>query len=222
LAKLLPNCDEVQEVSIIPRGMAAGYTMSRPSDDDNHMTFNKLNDLIAMTMGGRIAEEIIFKDISTGAQNDIKQATELARKMGTEWGMSKELGFVGYDTGAEPFLGRNYQMPAKYSEKTAAMIDEEIRKILDYNYKKAFKILNENKKLMDEMSNLLFLKETIYKDEVDMIMKGESVEKIVEEMDQKEKDRMEKEKKTKEDGFLVKKLRDLDAKFKTAEMLFKA
>jgi cell division protease FtsH len=222
LAKLLPNCDEVQEVSIIPRGMAAGYTMSRPSDDDNHMTFNKLNDIIAMTMGGRIAEEIIFKDISTGAQNDIKHATELARKMVAEWGMSKELGFVGYDTSAEPFLGRDSQNQSKYSEKTAATIDEEIRKILNYNYERAFKILKENKKLMDEMSNLLIVKETIYKEEVDMIMKGEAVDKIIAEMDKKAKERKEKEEKVKADNILSKRMRELETKLKTAEMLLKA
>lgn len=222
LAKLLPNCDEIQEVSIIPRGMAAGYTMSRPNEDDNHMTFNKLNDLIAMSMGGRIAEEIIFKDISTGAQNDIQRATELARKMVTEWGMSKELGFVGYDTSAEPFLGRDYKNQSKYSEKTASTIDEEIRKILNYNYGRALKILKENKKLMDEMSSLLFTRETIYKEEVDMIMKGESVKKIIKEMELKDKVRKEKEEKIKANNIVARKLRELETKLKTAEMLLKA
>ena len=222
LAKLLSFCDEVQEVSIIPRGMAAGYTMSRPSDDDVHMTYNKLNDNIAMSMGGRIAEEIIFKDISTGAQNDIKHATELARRMVTEWGMSKQLGFVGYDTSSEPFLGRDYQRQSKYSEKTASTIDEEIRGILDYNYERALKILKENKKLMDEMSNLLFEKETIYKEEVDLIMKGEPVEKIIVEMEKKAKERKKKEEKAKAESIISKKIRDLEKRLKTAEMLMKA
>ncbi|MDD4110503.1 MAG: AAA family ATPase, partial [Clostridia bacterium] len=222
LAKLLPFCDEVQEVSIIPRGMAAGYTMSRPSDDDNHMTYNKLNDNIAMSMGGRIAEELVFKDISTGAQNDIQHATELARRMVTEWGMSKQLGFVGYDTVAEPFLGRDYQRQSKYSERTAATIDDEIRGILNYNYERAFKILEENKKLMDEMSKLLFEKETIYKEEVDLIMKGEPIENIIAEMDKKAKERKIKEEKAKADSLITKKIRELDTRLKTAEMLSKA
>ena len=222
LGKLLPNCDEVQEVSIIPRGMAAGYTMSRPNEDDNHVTYNKLLDQISMCMGGRIAEEIVFKDISTGAQNDIKQATEIARKMVTEWGMSKELGFVGYDTSTEPFLGRDYQNQSKYSEKTAATIDSEIRDILKYCYDRATKILKENRKLMDTMSEILLLKETIYKEEVDMIMQGKSVEEIVKEMDKKFNERKIKEEKVKADMQISKKINQLNEKIKTAEMLLKA
>lgn len=222
LGKILENCDEVQEVSIIPRGNAAGYTMSRPSEDDNHVTYKKLLDQISMTMGGRIAEEIVFGDISTGAQNDIQQATELARRMVTEWGMSKSLGFVGYDTSTQPFLGRDYQNQSKYSEKTAATIDEEIREILKSCYERATKILKENRILMDRMSDLLILKETIYKEEVDMIMAGKTVEEIVSEMDKKVAERKAKEKKYKADGELTKKIRDMDEKLKTAEMLLKA
>ena len=222
LGKVLQNCDEVQEVSIIPRGMAAGYTMSRPSEDDNHVTYKKLLDQISMTMGGRIAEEIVFGDISTGAQNDIQQATELARRMVTEWGMSKQLGFVGYDTSTQPFLGRDYQNQSKYSEKTAATIDEEIRGILKGCYDRATKILKDNRILMDRMSDLLVLKETIYKEEVDMIMAGKTVEEIVAEMDKKAAERKEKEKKYKADGELSKKVREMDEKLKTAEMLLKA
>lgn len=222
LGKILPNCDEVQEVSIIPRGMAAGYTMSRPSEDDNHVTYKKLLDQISMAMGGRIAEEIVFGDISTGAQNDIQQATELARRMVTEWGMSKQLGFVGYDTSTQPFLGRDYQNQSKYSEKTAATIDEEIRGILKDCYDRATKVLKDNRILMDRMSDLLILKETIYKEEVDMIMAGKTVEEIVAEMDKKAAERREKEKKYKADGELSKKVREMDEKLKTAEMLLKA
>ena len=222
LGKLLPNCDEVQEVSIIPRGMAAGYTMSRPNEDDNHVTYNKLLDQISMCMGGRIAEEIVFKDISTGAQNDIKQATEIARKMVTEWGMSKELGFVGYDTSTEPFLGRDYQNQSKYSEKTAATIDSEIRDILKYCYDRATKILKENRKLMDTMYEILLLKKKIYKEEEDMIMQGKSVEEIVKEMDKKFNERKIKEEKVKADMQISKKINQLNEKIKTAEMLLKA
>ena len=222
LGKLLPNCDEVQEVSIIPRGMAAGYTMSRPDEDNNHVTYKKLLDQISMTMGGRIAEEIIFGDISTGAQNDIMQATELARRMVTEWGMSKQLGFVGYDTSAQPFLGRDYQNQSKYSEKTAATIDEEIRSILKDCYTRATKILKENKVLMDRMSEILLLKETIYKEEVDMIMEGKSVEEIISEMDKKAELRKKKEEKGRLDLELSKKVKQIDDKIKTAEMLLKA
>lgn len=222
LGKLLENCDEVQEVSIIPRGNAAGYTMSRPSEDDNHMTYNKLNDQIAMCMGGRIAEEIVFKDISTGASNDIQQATDLARKMVTEWGMSSKLGFIGYDTGAQPFLGRDYNNQYKYSEETAAIIDEEIRKILNYNYERAFKLLKENRKIMDKMSELLILKETIYKEEVDMLMAGKSVKAIVKEMNEKAEILREKEEKGRKNNEYLRKLNEINNKLKTAEMLLKA
>ena len=222
LGKLLPNCDEVQEVSIIPRGMAAGYTMSRPNEDDNHVTYKKLLDQISMCMGGRIAEELVFGDISTGAQNDIQQATEIARRMVTEWGMSKALGFVGYDTSTQPFLGRDYQSQSKYSEKTAATIDEEIREILKSCYDRATKILKENRKLMDRMSEILLLKETIYKEEVEMIMAGKTVEEIVAEMDKKAELRKKKEEKGRMDVEIAKKLRRLDEKIKTAEMLLKA
>ena len=222
LGKLLPNCDEVQEVSIIPRGMAAGYTMSRPDEDDNHVTYKKLLDQISMCMGGRIAEELVFGDISTGAQNDIQQATEIARRMVTEWGMSKALGFVGYDTSTQPFLGRDYQNQSKYSEKTAATIDEEIREILKSCYDRATKILKDNRKLMDRMSEILLLKETIYKEEVDMIMAGKTVDEIVAEMDKKAQLRKEKEEKGRLDAEVAKKLKRLDEKIKTAEMLLRA
>ena len=222
LGKLLPNCDEVQEVSIIPRGMAAGYTMSRPSEDDHHMTYNKLNDQIAMTMGGRLAEEIVFGDISTGASNDIQQATDLARKMVTEWGMSKRLGFIGYDTSTQPFLGRDYQNQSKYSEETASIIDEEIREILSYNYERAKKLLTENRKIMDKMSELLILKETIYKEEVDMLMAGKSVKAIVSIMDKKALELKEREEKGRKDNEYNRKLSELENKLKTAEMLLKA
>ncbi|MBO4413017.1 MAG: ATP-dependent zinc metalloprotease FtsH [Clostridia bacterium] len=222
LGKLLKNCDEVQEVSIIPRGMAAGYTMSRPSDDDNHLTYNKLNDQIAMTMGGRIAEEIVFGDISTGASNDIQQATDMARKMVTEWGMSKRLGFIGYDISAQPFLGRDYQNQSKYSEETAAIIDEEIREILSYNYERAYKLLKENRKIMDRMSELLILKETIYKDEVDMLMAGKTVKQIVKVMDAKNEELKIREEKTRKDYEYQNKILDLNKKVQSAEMLLKA
>lgn len=222
LGKLLENCDEVQEVSIIPRGMAAGYTMSRPSEDDQHMTYNKLNDQIAMCMGGRIAEQIVFGDISTGASNDIQHATDIARKMVTEWGMSNRLGFIGYDTSTQPFLGRDYQNQSKYSEETAAIIDEEIRDILDYNYKRAYKLLEENRLIMDKMSELLIIKETIYKEEVDMLMEGKSVDEIVAEMDKKAEILKEKEEKGRKDNEYLRKLNDLNNKLKTAEMLLKA
>lgn len=115
--------------------------------------------------------------------------------MVTEWGMSNRLGFIGYDTSTQPFLGRDYQNQSKYSEETAAIIDEEIRNILDYNYKRAYKLLEENHLIMDKMSELLIIKETIYKEEVDMLMEGKSVDEIVAEMDKKAEILKEKKRK---------------------------
>ena len=108
VAKFSPHCDPVHEVSIIPRGNAAGYTMLRPDDDNDHMTVNKLKDNLAMGMGGRAAEELVIQDVSTGAVGDIKQATDTARKMVMEWGMSDKLGPVYYGSNQEVFLGGNY------------------------------------------------------------------------------------------------------------------
>ena len=134
VARLLPNCDEVQEVSIIPRGQAAGYTLTRPETDDSHVTKNKLNDTIAMMLGGRAAEEIVIKDISTGASNDIERASSIARRMVVEWGMSDVIGnmFLGADK--EVFLGKDYGTAHNYSEDMAGKIDTEIKSIIDKNY----------------------------------------------------------------------------------------
>ena len=172
LAKLLPNCDPVQEVSIIPRGMAAGYTMTRPDNDNNHVGKAKLLDDIVMTLGGRVAEELIIKDISAGASNDISVVTERARKMVTEWGMSDKIGPVNYGDNDQIFVGRDYQTRANYSESMAALIDSEIENIVKEAYKKATELLTANKNLLDVMARVLIENETIYSDEVDMIMSG--------------------------------------------------
>lgn len=197
LQKKLPFCDEVQEVSIIPRGMAGGYTMSRPETDDNYATINKLNNLIASYMGGRIAEEIIFNDISTGASNDIEQATKIARKMVTQFGMSKKIGFVNLGSTSEVFIGRDYQSHVQYSEATAKIIDEEIDKILTANYNEAKQILLDNIDKLHALAELLLKRETVFKEEVDAIMKGTSVSTIIKRMtnrEKKQKEMLEKEK----------------------------
>lgn len=220
LGKLLPYCEPIQEVSIIPRGAAAGYTMSRPDNDNRHRTFNKLNDDIAMIMGGRIAEEIVFGDITTGASSDIAKATEIARKMVTEWGMSK-LGFIGFGGQDTLFIGRDYQTRVNYSEHMSAKIDEEIKNILDANYKRASEILKSNRKLLDNMSELLLKKETIYHEEVEMLMQGKSVEEIVAYMDEKENQKKEKQDAQKTELEDLRILRELEAKVKTGETFVK-
>ncbi|MDE6060291.1 MAG: ATP-dependent zinc metalloprotease FtsH [Clostridia bacterium] len=174
VAKLMKHCDSVHEVSIIPRGMAAGYTITLPETDDNHMTKGKLLDNIAMLLAGRAAEEIVIKDISTGASNDIQRASKLARKMVTEWGMSDTLGNMYLGASEEVFLGRDYQTQLNYSDEVAAKIDEEVKRILDAQYKVALDILKENRSIMDEMVKALYEKETIYEDEIDALFGEES------------------------------------------------
>lgn len=174
VAKLMKHCDDVHEVSIIPRGMAAGYTITLPENDDNHMTKGKLLDDIAMMLGGRAAEEIVIQDISTGASNDIQRATQLARKMVTEWGMSDSIGNMYLGSSEEVFLGRDYQSHLNYSEEVAAKIDEEVKTIIDTQYQVALKILKSNRPIMDAMVKALYEKETIYEDEINALFGEES------------------------------------------------
>ncbi len=174
VAKRMTHCDDVHEVSIIPRGMAAGYTITLPENDDNHMTKGKLLDSIAMMLGGRAAEEIVIKDISTGASNDIQRATQLARKMVTEWGMSDSIGNMYLGSSEEVFLGRDYQTHLNYSEEVAAKIDEEVKTIIDTQYQVALNILKENRPIMDAMVKALYEKETIYEDEINALFGEET------------------------------------------------
>ena len=187
LAKLLPNCDPVQEVSIIPRGPAAGYTLTRPDSDDNHVSKGKLLDDIAMTLGGRVAEELVIKDVCTGASNDINVVTSRARKMVTEWGMSDKIGPVNYGDNEQVFLGRDYQTKAGYSEEMAKIIDLEVESIVKNAHERATKLLSENRDKLDVMARVLVERETIYSEEVDMIMNGSTPDEIFAEMDHKDK-----------------------------------
>lgn len=179
VAKLMKHCENVHEVSIIPRGMAAGYTITLPENDDNHMTKGRLLDEIAMMLGGRAAEEIIIKDISTGASNDIQRASKTARKMVTEWGMSDEIGTMYLGASEEVFLGRDYQTQLSYSDAVAAKIDEEVKKILDSQYQVALNILKENKSVMEKMVKILYEKETIYEEEIDKLFEEKSAEEKI-------------------------------------------
>ena len=187
LARLLPHCDPVHEVSIIPRGQAAGYTMTLPDNDDNHLTKAKLLDDIVMTLGGRVAEELVIKDISAGASGDIKAATKRARLMVTEWGMSDRVGPIAYGSDQEVFIGRDMASHVNYSEEMAGVIDEEINKIVLTSLEKARQLLGEHRQLLDNMARLLVEKETIFSEEVDMLMEGKSLEEIEKFMDENEK-----------------------------------
>ena len=186
LARLLPHCDPVHEVSIIPRGQAAGYTMTRPDSDDNHLTKAKLLDDIVMTLGGRVAEELIIKDISAGASGDIQAVSKRARYMVTEWGMSDKVGPISYASDKEIFIGRDMASHVTYSEETAAIIDEEVQRIIMEGLDKARKLLKENKSLLDTMARVLVERETIFSEEVDMIMEGKSAEEVMAFMDENE------------------------------------
>ncbi len=222
LAKKLENTDEVQEVSIIPRGMAGGYTMQRPENDNSYRTYNYLMDEICVCMGGRIAEELIFKDISTGASNDISQATKIAHNMVYNWGMSKNLGFLSLDSSEQVFIGRDYQTKNDFSEKLAAEADDEVRAILDYNYKRAKKLLTENVKLLDEMAKLLLDKETINKDEVDMLVEGKLAEEISKIMEERERKQHEKEEKFRKEQAEKERLAILERKLAEGKKLLES
>lgn len=219
IAKLLDTGENVHEVSIIPRGMAGGYTSTRPNDDDEHFTYTKLNNKLCMIMGGRVAEELVFGDITAGAASDISRATEIARKMVTEWGMSKKLGFINFGKGTEIFIGRDYQTTKSYSENTASIIDQEIKEILDENYKRAKEILSNNRSILDNMSNLLLEKETIYSDEVDKIMKGADYKEVAKELEKKERQRKRKEAKKRKEAEEAKAKQLQELKLKAAEAL---
>ena len=188
IAKLTENGDPIHEVSIIPRGGAAGYTISMPENDDHHISKSKLKDMITMMLGGRIAEELFLKDICTGASNDLERATNIARKMVTEWGMSPEIGYMNLGASEELFLGRDYQSRNNYSEIKAGLIDSEIKRILDECANNARKLLSSNKAIVKNMVEVLLEKETIYTDEVDMLMKGSTAEQVCEYIDVKNKE----------------------------------
>ena len=186
LGKLLPNCYPVQEVSIIPRGRAGGYTLSRPDKDDNYITKDFLLDELVMTMGGRAAEAIVLKKVTSGPSADIKQATDIARAMVTEYGMSDKIGPVSYASKGEVFVGRDYHEVEPYSDDTARVIDEEVRTMINNAYDKAVRLLNENRQYLDVMARVLIERETIYTEEVDMIMDGKSVQEILTYMEKKD------------------------------------
>ena len=187
LAKLCEHTDNVHEVSIIPRGMAAGYTLTRPESDDNDMTVNKLNDFICMALGGRVAEELVIHDVSAGASNDIKRVTQMARKMVTEWGMSDKIGPICYGSDGPVFLGRDFEERNSYSEQTAASIDGEVRAIVEKQYMRARTLLKDHRAILDNMARVLVERETIYTAEVDMLMEGASYTEVLDYMERHDK-----------------------------------
>ena len=184
--KLTKETSPVQEVSIIPRGGAGGYTLS--ADDDKLLYYKEtLYCKIQSLLGGIVAEKLFVGDISTGASSDLKRATSIAKRMVTEWGMSDEMGMVYSGSDGDIFVGKNYQERMSYSEAQAAKIDAEVKKIIDKCQKDTEKLLNNNKKKLLTMADVLIEKETIYAEEVDMILAGKSKEEVVEYIDNKDK-----------------------------------
>ncbi len=188
LACLCKHCDPVHEVSIIPRGRAAGYTMTRPETDDNDISYNKLIDNICMSLGGRVAEELVIQDVTTGASADLQHVSDIARRMVTQWGMSDKLGLVAYDSDQPVFMGMEYghQGRGGYSQETAATIDNEVRRLISEAHERAVKLIKENRSILDNMSRVLVEKETIYTEEVAMLMKGADWKEVIASMEGKE------------------------------------
>jgi cell division protease FtsH len=175
--KALPRTDPVHKVSIISRGMALGWTMSLPEEDKYLISRDELMDQIAGIMGGRVAEEIVFGDITSGAENDIQRATQMARRMVTQWGMSDKLGTVAMGHREElVFLGRDLGEQRNYSEEVAAIIDEEIRSIVDHGYQTAKTILTQQRGKMDAVVEKLKVVETLDAKELDEILAREAPE----------------------------------------------
>ena len=176
VALKMPHCDPVHEVSIIPRGAAAGYTMTMPDTDDNHVSRGKILDEICMCMGGRVAESIALDDVCTGAIGDLKRASELARRMVIEFGRSDAIGpvFLGGDT--EVFIAKDWGHQRNYSEEVAAKVDAEMRRILEEQFDRAKAVLEENREAMDRVVKALLEYERIDGDQFIKIFNGESIE----------------------------------------------
>ena len=173
VARLLPKTDPVHKVTIIPRGRALGVTMQLPQEDRYSMDKEHILQNISVLFGGRIAEEIFMNQMTTGASNDFQRATDMARRMVTEWGMTNELGPMVYsENEGEVFLGRSVTNQKNVSEATMQKVDSEIRKIIDEQYKIARNLIEDNKDKMEAMAKALLEYETIDSDQIDDIMNG--------------------------------------------------
>ena len=161
MTKLLPSQDPVHQVSIIPRGMAGGFTMSLPKEDKYYSSKNEMLDELVVLLGGRVAEKLVLDDISTGASNDIERATEMARSMVTKYGMSDKIGPISFNSNEEVFLGRDFATTKNMSDATAAVIDSEIKRIIDEAYQRCSKMISENMPMLDKIAKALLEHETI-------------------------------------------------------------
>ena len=173
VSKFLPTQDAVHEISIVPRGMAGGYTMYQPTEDKSFMSKTEMLEQIVSLLGGRASEALILDDISTGASNDIERATKIAKSMVTKYGMSSKLGTITLGSSQEEvFLGRDFAQEKTYSEATAGIIDEEIKRIIDGCYNKAIQILRENEDKLHSVAKVLLEKEKITGEEFEAIFRA--------------------------------------------------
>ncbi|MBU1318202.1 MAG: cell division protein FtsH, partial [candidate division Zixibacteria bacterium] len=179
VARLMPKSDPVHKVTIIPRGMALGLTSYLPVDEKHTYSKEFLEGKLVHILGGRAAEKLIFGQLTTGAGNDIEQATGLARKMVCEWGMSDKLGPQTFGKKKEEiFLGREISQHRDYSETTAQLIDTEVRRIIETAQEKAIDLLEKNLDLLKKVAETLLERETLDGDELDQIIRGETLEEL--------------------------------------------
>ncbi len=171
-AQLLEHADPVHKITIVPRGRAMGYVMRVSEEDRMSMSKTMLIDTIAVALAGRAAEEIIFNDVTTGAANDFQQATNIARRMVSSWGMSDSLGKIALSSSNESYLGE-YEGARTYSEETARLIDNEVKAIIDGQYERVLTLLQENRATIDTIVEVLLERETLHADDFDKLMRGE-------------------------------------------------
>jgi cell division protease FtsH len=193
VAKKVPGADPVHKITIIPRGQALGVTVLLPTEDRLSMSKEYAEGMIAYAMGGRAAEHIIFGHTTTGAGNDIQKATEIARKMVCQWGMSEKVGPIALgNQDHEVFLGREWGHQQSYSQEVLADIDSEVKRFISEGNSRAVRILEENRSILEEMAESLLIRETLETKDIEALMQGQ---KIVSEDEKKEYQlRIQKEK----------------------------
>lgn len=198
----LPECDPIHKVSIVARGNAGGYTMSLPEEDRNYMTRTHLLSEVTMMLGGRVAEEIVLGEISTGASNDIERASKTIRQMVTRWGMSDELGTIAFGEDQEQvFLGRDLGHSRNYSEAIAYSIDKEVKRLMDECHAKAHDLLNQYRKELDIIAKALTEKENLNNFEFNGLLEGRSLEEL-EEAQEARREELERKKELQRKGIV--------------------
>jgi cell division protease FtsH len=182
----LEHTDPVHKISVVSRGQALGFTISLPTEDKFLTTKQELMDTLSMTLGGRAAEEVVFGEITTGAANDLEKATATAKQMIMRYGMSEELGprTLGHNQ-AQPFLGREFAQEPDYSDEVARQIDDEIRRIIEEAHQRAKDLLVEKREVLDRISKILIVRETIEATEFELLVEGVPEEEVFRARDEK-------------------------------------